>query len=67
MSKNRRAYRAAWVIDGVRDEPWEDDAVVVEDGRIVEVLRASALPGEVRVEDLGQVTIMPGPLRALST
>jgi imidazolonepropionase-like amidohydrolase len=64
MTGERRAYRAAWVIDPVRDKPWEDAAVVVEDGIIVEVLASSAVPANVRVEDLGQAAILPGIIDA---
>lgn len=58
------AYRAERVIDGISEEPLENTAVLVEDGRIVSVLSEGDLPGDAGVVDLGDATLLPGLIDA---
>ena len=56
----RRAYRAAWLLDGRADEPRRDAALLVEDRRIAWVGAAADLPAGAPVHDLGDATLLPG-------
>lgn len=58
------AYRADRIVDGVSDEPLENAAVVVEDGRIASVGPAGGLPEGTETVDLGDATLLPGLIDA---
>jgi imidazolonepropionase-like amidohydrolase len=57
---NRRAYRAAWLLDGRAEEPLHDAAILIEDGRIAWVGPFDDLPAGSPVHSLGEVTLLPG-------
>lgn len=52
------------VIDGVAPDPLENQAVVVRDGRIVEIVAASAAPASGRRYDLAGKYVLPGLIDA---
>ncbi len=54
------AYRARWLIDGIRDAPLRDATLVVERGRILRVATDGGLPPGTDVVDLGDSTLLPG-------
>jgi len=56
----RRAYRATRLIDGVAERPLADHAAVIEGARIDWVGPAAELPLGLAVDDLGDVTLLPG-------
>ena len=57
-------YRAARVWDGT-GQPVRADAIIVCEGeRIVRVARAAEAPPDARIEDLGDVTVLPGLIDA---
>ena len=57
---DRRAYRAARLIDGLAERPLADHAIVVESAEITWAGPAGAVPPGVPVHDLGDVTLLPG-------
>ena len=54
------AYRADRVVDGISDEPLQNAAVLVEDGRIVSVGPEGDLSDDIVIVDLGDATLLPG-------
>src|SRR5688572_7094032 len=59
-TSERRAYRAARLIDGVADRPLADHALVVEGAQIAWVGPSGELPPGVEVRDLGDATLLAG-------
>ena len=56
--------KAARLIDGKTDRVLSPAMVVVENGRIVQVGTAVAIPAGARVIDLGNATLLPGLIDA---
>src|SRR5581483_1515831 len=54
------AYRARWLIDGIRDAPLRDATLLVEGGRVRGVTTDGTLPPGAEVVDLGESTLLPG-------
>jgi imidazolonepropionase-like amidohydrolase len=59
-SPGRVAVKAARLIDGKSDTVLSPAVVLIEDGRILQVGSALAIPAGTRVIDLGQATLLPG-------
>jgi imidazolonepropionase-like amidohydrolase len=60
----RVAVKAARLIDGKSDKVLSPAVVLIEDGRIVEVGTALAIPAGAQVVDLGTATLLPGLIDA---
>jgi imidazolonepropionase-like amidohydrolase len=60
----RVAVKAAHLIDGKSDKVLTPAVVLIEDGRIVQVGSALAIPAGVRLIDLGEATLLPGLIDA---
>jgi imidazolonepropionase-like amidohydrolase len=56
----RVAVKAAHLIDGKTDRVLSPAVVLIEDGRIVQMGTALAIPAGTTVFDLGQATLLPG-------
>ena len=54
------AIRAGRLIDGLGGAPMEDVVILVEDDRIARVGRGLEIPGDARVIDLSDATVLPG-------
>jgi imidazolonepropionase-like amidohydrolase len=55
----KTAYKARWIIDGVRDSEIADGILVVEDGNVVSV-GGGQPPSDAQLIDLGNATLLPG-------
>ena len=60
----RVAVKAAHLIDGKSDRVLSPAVVLIEDGRILEVGTALAIPKDAQVLDLGAATLLPGLIDA---
>jgi imidazolonepropionase-like amidohydrolase len=60
----RVAVKAAHLIDGRSDKVLSPAVVLIEDGRIVQVGSALAIPKDAQVLDLGAATLLPGLIDA---
>jgi len=59
-----RGYRARRIVDGTGGPVRRDAVVLVEGDRAVEVVPAGDVPARAEIEDLGDVTILPGLIDA---
>lgn len=57
---NKKAYKAKQLIDGLKDRPYLDVAVLVEGKKICHICPSSALEPNVEVVDYGEATLLPG-------
>jgi imidazolonepropionase-like amidohydrolase len=55
-----RGYRARRIVDGTGGPVRKDAVVLFEGGRVVDVVPAGGAPARAEVEDLGDVTVLPG-------
>lgn len=60
----RRGYRAARFWDGTDAPALEQRVLLVEGERVAAALRASEAPSDLLIEDLGDVTLLPGLIDA---
>ena len=58
------ALTAARIIVGNQNHPLLDSAVIVEDDKIIRLLRREKIPAGMRIIDLGDATLMPGMIDA---
>lgn len=59
-AQERLAIRAGTMIDGTGARPRLDVVIIVEGERIVEILDGTADPGDARIVDLREYTVLPG-------